>query len=105
MKWSPMVSNLHMGHIQVHIILNIILNIQVGLSCVYSIFCNPRQHHQQQPIQIKAYGQVPENIPEEDACSSALNLLRMMKEKRMVENNKKRVILKQLIHQYFYLLF
>ena len=65
----------------------------------------PRQHHQQQPIQIKAYGQVPENIPEEDACSSALNLLRMMKEKRMVENDKKRVILKQLIHQYFYLLF
>ena len=86
MKWSPMVSNLHMGHIQ------------VGFSSVYSI-----QHHQEQPIQIKAYGQVPENIPEEDACSSALNLLRMMKEKRMVENNKKRVIL--IIHQYFYLLF
>ena len=60
-------------------------------------FCNPRQHHQEQPIQIKAYGQVPENIPEEDACSSALNLLRMMKEKRMVENNKKRVILLQSI--------
>ena len=93
MKWSPMVSNLHMGHIQ------------VGSSCVYSMFCNPRQHHQQQPIQIKAYGQVPENIPEEDACSSALNLLRMMKEKRMVENNKKRVILLQSILLFAVLMF
>merc|ERR1719209_999759 len=54
-KWSPLVSNLHMGH-----------------------------------IQVKAYGQVPETIPDEDACTSALNLLQMVKEKRMKENKKKK---------------
>ena len=42
-------------------------------------------------LQVKAYGQVPETIPDEDACSSALNLLRMIKDKRMKENQKKKV--------------
>jgi len=55
-KWSPLVSNLHMGH-----------------------------------IQVKAYGQVPETIPDEDACTSALNLLQMVRETKMKENKKKKV--------------
>ena len=41
--------------------------------------------------QVKAYGQVPETIPDEDACTSALNLLQMVKETKIKENKKKKV--------------
>ena len=44
---------------------------------------------------MKAYGQVPETIPDEDACTSALNLLQMVKEKRIKENKQKKVAFKK----------
>ena len=51
--------------------------------------------------QVKAYGQVPETIPDEDACTSALNLLQMVKEKRIKENKKKKVALTKHIWMWY----
>ena len=61
---------------------------QLILVCLFLVFFTSSKRFKSK---VKAYGQVPETIPDEDACTSALNLLQMVKEKRMKENKKKKV--------------